>query len=169
MATMQIDHKYGRMVESSPPFDEAIDAAVPARREQGVGVLTTIELDTVLKEKIGVEHDRYTILGACSPTYVNRGLEADIDLGMLLPCNAVAREEGDRRCVTFVDPQAMLAAAGESSEFEALAGEVKQKLDAVADTLAACREHFVGLTLPGEGAYHSECRIARHVAEVAQW
>jgi uncharacterized protein (DUF302 family) len=136
MATTQTDRKYGRMVELDMPFDEAIDAATAALKEQGFGVLTTIAVDKVLKEKIGVDRERYTILGACSPGYANRGLEADIDLGLLLPCNVVVREEGDRRFVTFVDPKAMLAAAGESPALQALGEEVKQKLDAAAATLA---------------------------------
>jgi uncharacterized protein (DUF302 family) len=137
MAMTQTDRKYGRMVELDLPFDAAVDAATAALKEQGFGVLTTIEVDKVLKEKIGVERERYTILGACSPGYANRGLAADVDLGLLLPCNVVVREEGDRRYVTFVDPKAMLAAAGDSPELQALAGEVKQKLDAAADALAA--------------------------------
>lgn len=136
MTTTQTDRKYGRMVELDLPFDEVIDAATAALKEQGFGVLTTIEVDKVLKDKIGVDRERYTILGACSPGYANRGLEADIDLGLLLPCNVVVREEGDRRYVTFVDPKAMLAAAGDSLELQALATEVKQKLDAAADALA---------------------------------
>jgi uncharacterized protein (DUF302 family) len=126
MATTQTDRKYGRMVELDMPFDEAIDAATAALKEQGFGVLTTIAVDKVLKEKIGVDRERYTILGACSPGYANRGLEADIDLGLLLPCNVVVREEGGRRFVTFVDPKAMLAAAGESPALQALGEEVKQ-------------------------------------------
>jgi uncharacterized protein (DUF302 family) len=130
------DRNYGRMVELDMPFDEAIDATTAALREQGFGVLTTIEVDKVLKDKIGVDRDRYTILGACNPQLANTGLEADIDLGLLLPCNVVVREERDRRYVTFVDPDAMLAAAGESPELTALATEAKQKLDAAADTLA---------------------------------
>ena len=128
---------YGRMVVLDLPFNEAIDATTAALKEQGFGVLTTIEVDRVLKEKIGVERERYTILGACNPGLANRGLDADIDLGLLLPCNVVVREEGDRRYVTFVDPKAMLAAAGESPELEALAADAGQKLDAAADTLEA--------------------------------
>ena len=136
MSAIATNRNYGRMVELDLPFDEAIDATTAALKDQGFGVLTTIEVDKVLKEKIGVERERYTILGACNPGLANRGLDADIDLGLLLPCNVVVREEGDRRYVTFVDPKAMLAAAGVTSDLQALAKDAGQKLDAAADALS---------------------------------
>lgn len=128
--------KYGRMVELDTTFEEAVESTTAALKDQGFGVLTTIEVDSVLKEKIGVERDRYVILGACNPQLADQGLNADIDLGLLLPCNVVVREEGNRRFVTFVDPDAMLAAAGESTELSSLASEAKTRLDAVAEALA---------------------------------
>ena len=131
------DRAYGRMVEVTVPFDEAVEKATAALKEQGFGVLTTIAVDNVLREKIGVERERYMILGACNPNFANKALDADIDIGLLLPCNVVVREEGDRRYVTFVDPRAMLAAAGSSAELEAIAAEVRGKLDAAAESLAA--------------------------------
>lgn len=127
---------YGRMVEVDAPFDEAVEKTTAALKEQGFGVLTTIAVDNVLREKIGVERDRYTILGACNPNFANKALEADIDIGLLLPCNVVVREEAGRRYVTFVDPKAMVAAAGTSAELESIAGEVRAKLDAAAESLA---------------------------------
>lgn len=130
------DRAYGRMVELDLSFDEALDATTAALKEQGFGVLTTIEVDKVLKEKIGVERERYTILGACNPALANRGLDADIDLGLLLPCNVVVRQDADKTCVTFVDPHAMMSAAGDAPELKALANEVKPKLDAAASALA---------------------------------
>ena len=136
MVSTVTDRAYGRMVEVAASFDEAVDKTTAALKAQGFGVLTTIEVDKVLKEKIGVDRDRYVILGACNPQFANQGLEADIDLGLLLPCNVVVREEGDRQYVTFVDPKAMLAAAGHSPALDEIAGEVKIRLDAAADALA---------------------------------
>jgi uncharacterized protein (DUF302 family) len=124
------------MVELDVSFDDAVDKTLAALKEQGFGVLTTIAVDSVLREKIGVERDRYLILGACNPQFANQALEADIDIGLLLPCNVVVREENGRRYVTFVDPGAMLAAAGSSPELNAIAAEVRTRLDAAADTLA---------------------------------
>jgi uncharacterized protein (DUF302 family) len=130
------DRTYGRMVEIDAPFDEAVERTTTALKEQGFGVLTTIAVDSVLREKIGVERDRYLILGACNPQFADRALDADIDIGLLLPCNVVVREEDNRRYVTFVDPKAMLAAAGSSPELEAIAADVGARLDAAAEALA---------------------------------
>lgn len=137
MPTNIADRKYGRMVELDAQFDEAIAAATAALQDQGFGVLTTIEVDRVLEEKIGASIDRYVILGACNPQLAQQGLNADIDLGLLLPCNVVVREEGNRRYVTFVRPGAMLAAAGDSPELNKLAEDASARLDAAADALAA--------------------------------
>jgi uncharacterized protein (DUF302 family) len=137
MTSNVANRAYGRMVEVAASFDDAVEQATAALKEQGFGVLTTIAVDQVLKEKIGVERDRYMILGACNPGFANKALEADIDIGLLLPCNVVVREENDRRYVTFVDPKAMLAAAGSSNELESIAADVRARLDAAADSLAA--------------------------------
>lgn len=131
------DRSYGRMVEVDASFDQAVEQATAALKEQGFGVLTTIAVDNVLREKIGVERERYTILGACNPNFANKALEADIDIGLLLPCNVVVREENGKRYVTFVDPKAMLSAAGSSAELDAIAGDVRSRLDAAAEALAA--------------------------------
>lgn len=131
------DRPYGRMVEVDASFDEAVAQATAALKEQGFGVLTTIAVDNVLREKIGVERERYTILGACNPNFANKALEADIDIGLLLPCNVVVREEHGKRSVTFVDPKAMLSAAGSSPELDTIAADVRAKLDAAAEALAA--------------------------------
>lgn len=127
------------MVEVDASFDEAVAQATAALKEQGFGVLTTIAVDNVLREKIGVERERYTILGACNPNYANKALEADIDIGLLLPCNVVVREENGKRFVTFVDPKAMLAAAGSSADLDAIARDVRTRLDAAAEALANVR------------------------------
>lgn len=135
MASQILDRTYGRMVEVDATFDQAVDATTAALKDQGFGVLTTIEVDRVLEEKIGAKIERYVILGACNPELAKLGLEADIDLGLLLPCNVVVREEGNRRFVTFVRPDAMLAAAGESEELSRLAEDAGRRLDAAADAL----------------------------------
>lgn len=136
MTTKINTREYGRMVELDMSFDDAIAKTTDVLKEQGFGVLTTIEVDKVLKEKLDIDRDRYTILGACNPGFANKALEADTDIGLLLPCNVVVREENDRRYVTFVDPHAMLAAAGESPALQEIAADVKKRLDAAAEVLA---------------------------------
>ena len=137
MTTSLESRPYGKMLEVAGSFDDVVAVTTDALKEQGFGVLTTIEVDRVLEEKIGARIDRYVILGACNPGLAQQGLNADIDLGLLLPCNVVVREEGDRRLVTFVDPYAMLAAAGSAPELASLAKDAAQRLNAAAASLAA--------------------------------
>lgn len=137
MVTGIENRAYGKMAEVEGSFDDVVAATTDALKEQGFGVLTTIEVDRVLDEKIDAKIDRYVILGACNPGLAEQGLRAYIDLGLLLPCNVVVREQDDRRLVTFVDPHAMLTAAGPSAELEALAKDASTRLDAAIAVLVA--------------------------------
>src|SRR5699024_3254533 len=119
------------------PSTMLLKKTTAALQDQGFGVLTTIEVDKALKNKLDVDRDRYTILGACSPAYANQALDVDIDIGLLLPCNVVVRQKDNRTSVTFVDPHDMLAAAGESPDLQRLASEIKTHLDAAAQPLAS--------------------------------
>jgi uncharacterized protein (DUF302 family) len=86
--------------------DEQVRAAL---KEEGFGILTEIDVESTLREKLGVEVGGYRILGACNPGLAHRGLQADPDLGALLPCNVVLRAaEGGRTDVLAADPIAML-------------------------------------------------------------
>ena len=126
---------YGFSVQVSCGFDEAIDKVTEALKTEGFGVLTEIDVKAVLKKKIGVDRKPYTILGACNPQLANQAINADPDIGLLLPCNVVVREE-DNGVITvaFMDPNAVLGLV-EQSGVEQLAGEVRAKLEKVRDLL----------------------------------
>lgn len=90
-------------------FDDVVVRTTAALKEQGFGVLTTIDVKKTLREKIDVNFRRYTILGACHPHSAHAVLTADPDVGLLLPCNVVVWEDGDAVVVKVVNPKAMFA------------------------------------------------------------
>ena len=122
---------YGFGVTVSYGFDEAIEKVTEALKTEGFGVLTEIDVKATLKKKIDVDRRPYTILGACNPVLANQAINAEPDIGLLLPCNVVVREEDDGKVsVMFMDPAAVLNLV-DRAEIQPLATEVRDKLQRV--------------------------------------
>src|SRR5678815_4605885 len=86
------DTRYGLKVSLPVPYDEAVERATDALKAQGFGVLTTIDVRKTLKAKLDRDFRKYVILGACNPSLADRALQAELEVGLLLPCNVIVYE-----------------------------------------------------------------------------
>ena len=133
---MVTETRYGLRVQTGLGFDAAVAAATAALKEQGFGVLTTIEIDKALKEKLGAEFRRYTILGACNPPLALRALTAELEIGLLLPCNVVVYEhEGGGSVVAAMAPLPTIGIVGNAA-LQEVASEVDGKLRRALENVA---------------------------------
>lgn len=119
------------------PIAEAMEITTAALKTEGFGVLTSIDVQATLKEKLGESVDPYLILGACNPGLAHRALTAHADIGLMLPCNVTLAETDGATTVSIVDPKAMLAAAGGHPEVDAVALEASERLNRVLQALIA--------------------------------
>lgn len=127
---------YGFHTKVAGNFADAITQVTEELKKEGFGVLTTIDVQATLKAKLGLEKRPYTILGACNPPFANQALEADPDIGLLLPCNVVVRQEEDGSItVGFMDPIAVLGLVKKEG-IEQIAGEVRERLQRVCNNLS---------------------------------
>jgi uncharacterized protein (DUF302 family) len=118
------------------PYEEADRRVREALKAEGFGVLTEIDVAATLKEKIGVDFPKYEILGACNPPLAHRALEAEPDVGLLLPCNVVVRALPDgQTLVEALDPVKQLSVADAPALAE-LAAEVRERMLRVIAALA---------------------------------
>ena len=120
---------FGKVVDLG--FDDAIVRVTEELAKQGFGVLTVIDVQATLKKKLDVNMRPYRILGACNPALANQAISAVPDIGLLLPCNVLVREDEDGQVhVEFMDPGAVLGLVNDP-QVDPLAAQVKEKLEIV--------------------------------------
>jgi len=112
-------------------YEEAVTKVTDALKEEGFGVLTEIDVKATLKKKLDKEFRKYVILGACNPPFAHRSLEADLDVGLLLPCNVIVYETDDKKAyIAAINPVSALQVI-QSQELRNIAKEVSERLERV--------------------------------------
>jgi len=126
---------YAHQVTTRRSLEDSIRRVTELLAEQGFGVLSEIDVQATLKKKLGLETKPYKILGACNPTFAHRALDAEPNIGVLLPCNIVVWDEGDHRVVAAMEPKIMADVVDESVIRE-VAEEVSKRIREVLEHLA---------------------------------
>lgn len=127
---------YGIKTRVGQPYAAVVQRVREALKEQGFGVLTEIDVKATLMEKLGVETEDFVILGACNPPLAHRALQADRQIGLLLPCNVVVRAAHGETIVEALDPQVM-AEITDRPELKPIADEAARRIRAALGALGA--------------------------------
>jgi len=121
--------RYGLRVTMPVGYDEALRDATDALKAEGFGVLTTIDVQATLKAKLDRDFRKYVILGACNPPLADRALHAELEIGLLLPCNVIVYEiDANRSAVVAMAPLAALGVVGDNAELQSVAVEADRRL-----------------------------------------
>jgi len=129
--------RYGMKIKLKGNLEEVKPRVVEALKAQGFGVLTEIDVQRTFKQKIDVDFKPYLILGACNPRFAHRALSADDDIGLLLPCNVIIKQESDGVEVSIQDPEVMFSVVDDDTKkvMAGFPGEVKKTLRLALETL----------------------------------
>lgn len=128
--------RYGFGKRVALEYEQAVERIRQALQQEGFGVLTEIDVRKVMREKRGVEFRPYVILGACNPQFAHQALEAELDLGLLLPCNVVVYADEGGSVIEAMDPELLVQVVGNPA-LEPIAKEVKQRLQHAIEQAAA--------------------------------
>jgi uncharacterized protein (DUF302 family) len=122
------------------PYEAAIEAVTAALKNEGFGVLTEIDVQATMKNKLDVDFRKYVILGACNPPLAYQALSSELEIGLLLPCNVIVYEDDDQQgsVVSIVDPISMLGVVI-NPNLDSVAGEARTRLQRVLAALEKFR------------------------------
>ncbi|MGD9676516.1 MAG: DUF302 domain-containing protein [Candidatus Bipolaricaulia bacterium] len=124
------DYAYGKQADG--PFDEVQKRVEAELAQEGFGIVSRIDMRERLKEKLGIDFPRYVILGACSPSLAKGSLDAEREIGLLLPCNVIVYEDDGRTRVSAIRPTRVMKMVGNEA-LDGIAREVEAKLQRALD------------------------------------
>jgi len=134
---MKTHQAYGIRRALSMPYEVAVEKTKDALQKEGFGVLSEIDIRAKLKEKLGVDFKRYVILGACNPPLAYKALQAEPEIGLLLPCNVIVYETADgKSVVSAIDPDSMTAVIGDNAAVAEVARDARVRLQKALDAIA---------------------------------
>ncbi len=129
-----LDMEYTIATQVDTGFEQTIEKVTEELEKEGFGVLTDIDVQKTLKEKLGEDYRKYRILGACNPEFAHEAMEEETAIGTLLPCNVIVYEDSGKVFVEVIDPEELVSVT-ENSELDELASEVKERMDRVVQAL----------------------------------
>ncbi len=121
---------YGYKKQLNTPYVEAVKKTKAGLAEEGFGILTEIDVKTTLKKKLNVEYDNYIILGACNPPFAYKALQAEKEIGLLLPCNVIVYEDGGKVFASAILPTVAMGMVDQPGLAD-IAAKVEEKLKKV--------------------------------------
>lgn len=116
------------------PYEQAIEKVTSALKEEGFGVLTEIDVQATLKQKLDVDFRKYMILGACNPSLAHEALKVENEIGLLLPCNVIVYEDDGKSVVSIIDPVSMFGVV-KNPDLDSVAEEARARLQRVIKSL----------------------------------
>ena len=125
---------YGYSKKVDYDFQDAVKKTTKILKEQGFGVLTTIDVKAKMKEKLDVNMEDYVILGACNPSSAYKALRMETEIGLLLPCNVIVYQKDGQTHVAAIRPTQAMSMV-DNPELEPLANDIEQKLKSVIESL----------------------------------
>jgi len=128
--------EYGFSKELSLSFDEVVTQATDALKREGFAVLTSIDVQQKFKEKLNIDFPRYLILGTCNPKFAHEAILAEENIGLMLPCNILVHEKGDKTVLAVMKPTVAMKMIS-NPQLEKVAQTVETKLKSVFDSVQA--------------------------------
>ncbi len=126
---------YGFTKELAVPFEQVRESAIEELKKEGFGILTEIDVRAKFKEKLGIEFRNYVILGACNPPNAHKAILAEENIGLMLPCNVIVYEKGDKTVISMIKPTVAMQVVG-NPQLEPIGRFIETKLKAAFDAVA---------------------------------